>query len=741
MPASRLPSCPAFVVWTCLAITASARLPAQEVVLVEQGTPMRYLAPESDPGFALAWVELEFDDSTWSEGSYGIGYGAGGMLATEVPDTTHVVYTRVEFEIDDLGAISSLHLGADHDDGYVAWLNGMEIGRASMPDGAPGFDTDASSHESSNGDTADYGTLTNVTAVALPELVEGRNVLAVGAWNVGGTSSDLALVPYLSANRGGGDAWCGTLAADTRWTLEESPIVVECDLEVPEGVRLTIDPGVEVRVEPGEGIVVRGEILALGEPERPISITSAGGGSWDGIRIDHGGGDPPRECTLRHVSLSRASELLHVEDTGDSPILAEDCAFDSWTALAVKWDDGANGLILRRCRLGVETPLADAAHETINGYRSSVIVEHCTFGRRRNYNDVIDLGSCSWPGPVPTVRYNTFLGGDDDAIDFDNCDGWIVGNVILDHWPAEGASGSANGGGITGNEGSSPVVVGNIVARCYHGIGYKNGCTPLLVNNLVVDCNVGISLYKDSCGADEPEAVLRGNVVWNNRDADSGEDRNIVLDGTWWPSYCQDPEPQGVADVAWCLVEGGYEGPGNLDIDPRLRSPDENDFTPAADSPLLDAGFAGALDHAGVPPDLLAAVLSVDREGRAPVDLTCIEDSGTGEVAFRDLGPIELPAPGPCSPGAPRFVRGDATGDGATDISDAVFMLLALFAGGDPGDCDDARDTDDDGELDISDAVALLQHLFRGGPAPPAPYPATGEDVTADDLTCGRSPG
>jgi hypothetical protein len=42
--------------------------------------------------------------------------------------------------------------------------------------------------------------LQDITAAALPVLHTGTNILAVGVWNKGPTSSDLVLVPLLSVN-------------------------------------------------------------------------------------------------------------------------------------------------------------------------------------------------------------------------------------------------------------------------------------------------------------------------------------------------------------------------------------------------------------------------------------------------------------------------------------------------------------------------------------------------------------
>jgi L-ascorbate metabolism protein UlaG (beta-lactamase superfamily) len=70
------------------------------------------------------------------------------------------------------------------------------------------------------------------------------------------------------------------------------------------------------------------------------------------------------------------------------------------------------------------------------------------------------------------------------------------------------------------------------------------------------------------------------------------------------------------------------------------------------------------------------------------------------------------------------------------DLSDAVQMLLCLFAGGPCPDCADAADVNDDGARDVSAPVYLLGFLFTGGPPPPAPGLICGIDPTVDELGC-----
>jgi PKD repeat protein len=183
----------------------SVAVTARADVLVAEGAGMTYLANSSDPGLAMSWVAEGFDDGSWSAGVYGIGYenasGAENLITTQVPFGTRSIYTRAEFTIDDVTTVQNLFIGADYDDGYVAWINGVEVYRSpQMPAGALIWNTLPASHESSNGASPDYGFLEDVSSVGIPELNTGVNVLAVAVWNRGSTSSDLVLVPQLAVN-------------------------------------------------------------------------------------------------------------------------------------------------------------------------------------------------------------------------------------------------------------------------------------------------------------------------------------------------------------------------------------------------------------------------------------------------------------------------------------------------------------------------------------------------------------
>lgn len=188
-----------------LTATTASRAAAAETVLVQAGSNMSYLANAANPGIGITWTAESFVPSGWGAGVYGVGYetgtGAAALITTNVGGAKNSVYTRTTFTVADVSAVNNIFLGADYDDGYVAWINGVEVFRSSeMPADSPAWDSTAALHESSNGAAPNYAPLRDVSAAALPALHNGTNVLAIGVWNVTLPSTDLVLVPKLLMN-------------------------------------------------------------------------------------------------------------------------------------------------------------------------------------------------------------------------------------------------------------------------------------------------------------------------------------------------------------------------------------------------------------------------------------------------------------------------------------------------------------------------------------------------------------
>lgn len=159
--------------------------------IVSRGDTWKYRLPDQEiPG----WNQPGYDDSQWLEGPSGIGYSDGDD-ATVIPPVISL-YMRIAFDISDSAFVEEAALHMDYDDGFVAYLNGVEIARKNMK-GDPAYDDLATEgHEARIylGGPPDRFDVENPSSL----LVNGENVLAVEVHNVSETSSDLSAIPFFS---------------------------------------------------------------------------------------------------------------------------------------------------------------------------------------------------------------------------------------------------------------------------------------------------------------------------------------------------------------------------------------------------------------------------------------------------------------------------------------------------------------------------------------------------------------
>jgi hypothetical protein len=158
---------------------------------VYEGEQWRYFLGTQNP--PANWTTTTFDDNDWISAPGGFGYGDGDD-ATEIPDSTISLYYRRSFIVSDFSKLDFALLSMDYDDGFIAYLNGIEIARStSMPQGTIDFttltDTD---HEAQlyNGGLPEVYRLSKTKLSEL--LVVGQNTLAIELHNVEPGSSDLS---------------------------------------------------------------------------------------------------------------------------------------------------------------------------------------------------------------------------------------------------------------------------------------------------------------------------------------------------------------------------------------------------------------------------------------------------------------------------------------------------------------------------------------------------------------------
>lgn len=186
---------------TILAFSCALFLRAQittnhwETAVYEADT-WRYGVPSAEPD--TNWRKVSFNASSWSQGAGGIGFGDNDD--NTVIATTRSVYMRITFNVSDTSKISEAVLNVDYDDGFVAYINNVEMARANVTSaGPPVYTTLAdANHEATmyTGGNPEYFPIPK--AALVNRLLPGTNVLCVQVHNVTALSSDLSSRIWLS---------------------------------------------------------------------------------------------------------------------------------------------------------------------------------------------------------------------------------------------------------------------------------------------------------------------------------------------------------------------------------------------------------------------------------------------------------------------------------------------------------------------------------------------------------------
>ena len=142
----------------------------------------------------------------------------------------------------------------------------------------------------------------------------------------------------------------------------------------------------------------------------------------------------------------------------------------------------------------------------------------------------------------------------------------------------------------------------------------------------------------------------------------------------------------GATVVSYSIVQGGFTGSGNLNVDPKFVDAAARNFMLLTTSPAIDAG-----SNSTVP-----VGTTVDQAGATRfIDLPTVADTGIGTAPIVDIGAYEVQLPPP--PACPA----DIDGSGSVDASDLSTLLGSWGASG-------AGDSDGNGTIDAADLSTLL---------------------------------
>ena len=207
---------------------------------------------------------------------------------------------------------------------------------------------------------------------------------------------------------------------DMRWTLEDSPVILNSSIEIEPTVRLIIEAGVVVMFDENVGIQVRGELRVEGTAELPVLFVSNVTGPvepnyWADLRLMPSNSESENVLTYAvfegadtGLLVSAGSAVLDhcsfrhcrygVLARGEAVVEATDCEFIDNSVLGLEWETGAGGKVTSSIFSGnvVGVYCYENVTPTIRDCEFSANYHHLSFARGGNATVVgCDLGNTS----------------------------------------------------------------------------------------------------------------------------------------------------------------------------------------------------------------------------------------------------------------------------------------------------------------------------------------------------------
>ena len=170
--------------------------------LLSSSSSVKFLIPTSSTPNDATWTARTFNDASWTSATAGIGFdstsasgyaaliGASGNCQTAMMNNTPSAYARFAFNVANPATVTSLTMPIKYDDGFVAYLNGVEVARRNAPAGVPTNTTAATANhvavQAKIYESIDLTPYVN-------QLIAGTNVLAIHGLNETAASTDFLI--------------------------------------------------------------------------------------------------------------------------------------------------------------------------------------------------------------------------------------------------------------------------------------------------------------------------------------------------------------------------------------------------------------------------------------------------------------------------------------------------------------------------------------------------------------------
>ena len=674
-----------------------------QILTVQVGTPPPAPTPIVNHGDTWRWRrstnEPQGDwrttaeaglDATWLTGAGGFGYGdptivGEGTTITNMQNVHRSIYIRRTFQItNSIDPAAELRLLVDYDDGFVVYLDGVELTRVNVA-GASNSPVTAvdgraiTGHEASCcGASVNPPSTISFGAVG-SRLAVGTHILAFMALNDTSGSSDLHIIPDLSVvpvQGSGGIINNGLYALSTSNTL-----VLTGTNTIMGSTRVTVN-GDDAAFNAGAGTWSKTFTLVPGMNRLFIAALDNSGALLSGITQEvvyqanstsvsgtlgasTTWNDP---ATVIHItgntfipaggSLNIGPGVVVILPANTSIIATNDSTF------AVLGADANPAYFLPVVPSGFGSLIADGTNASLT-IRHAHVVAGQVRGQNRaamlledmTVRDLPDLSRevvKATAAASLTMRrvYMTRFSEMDSAntpvlIEDSLMEGFLVDGadikatnspLVVRRTTLRNADpGNSNADGIDFGPGAGTVENCLIYGFPDKGVSIGGASGTSIRNSLIYNCDVGISCYASTNVLVENSTIslcLTGFFFRANPTPGFGGATNVIV---WSNDFDTVITGGSMVDFAYSDVAGGVRpGPGNISADPLFVDPAARDFHLSGGSPAIGSGQDGTnmgvtLPVGGLPPaPFNLAALSV---GTNFVTVQWQEDSAN-EVAF-----------------------------------------------------------------------------------------------------------
>jgi hypothetical protein len=352
-------------------------------------------------------------------------------------------------------------------------------------------------------------------------------------------------------------------AAVPDWNIHADTLRVSDDIHIAYGDTVTIPPGTVVALDPYVSITVRGTLLANGTECDSIRFVSSSESPWGGIHIVDGG-----SATFSFASITGGSTDRQNRTIGG----------------AILVDGSHSRLELTDSRVSGNVASEAGGGLAIERGGSAIVTRTAFTGNRAGTGGGLVVGPGS--ADLRSVVFRSNI-GDDAGGGATVADG---GRASFSDCTFEMNETRQAGGGVVVAQGGHADFIDcrfwrNRSGKVGGAIGVAHGGVVTASHVTIAENRAAYPLGGGALAVSDGSVSIRNSILWRNT-------RNEVSNN---------PFSRGQIDISYSIVRGGWNGPGNLDVDPGFADVSAGDLNLITDSPArnpADARTFSESDHA-----------------------------------------------------------------------------------------------------------------------------------------------